>query len=147
MKPSSTFRLFAIALVTAIILVAGIPLLIFAVTPDADTTWSDFSPDSNTWVTTLPATSSVTANDEDGLTDDAAYQYSPDAGQTWSGWLTANLQIGGDISTTRYITVTGLDLGEGQNFIQFGRLTVKMDHNNRLRFFAFGDSVFDSVFQ
>ena len=119
MNKNHTFRLFAIGLVTAIALVSSLPLLILAVTPDAATTWSDFSPDSNTWVTELPATSSVTATDDDGLTDDAAYQYSPDGGQTWSGWQTTNLQIGGDISTTRSITVTGLNLGEGQNFVQY----------------------------
>ncbi len=119
MKITRTFRLFAIGLVTAFALIASVPLLIFAVTPDADTTWPDFSPGIDTWVTELPATSSVTAIDEDGLTEDAAYQYSPDAGQTWSGWLTTNLQIGGSISSTRHITVTGLNLGEGQNFIQY----------------------------
>ena len=119
MRITRPIRLFATGLVTAIILVASLPLLLLAVAPDADTVWRDFSPDSNTWVTALPATSSITASDEDGLTVDAAYQYSPDAGQTWSGWLTANLQIGGDISTTRYITVAGLALGEGQNFIQY----------------------------
>ena len=119
MKTIRTFRLFAVGLVTAIVLVASLPILILAFTPDAATTWTDFRPASNSWVTELPAVSSVTATDADGLTDDAAYQYSPDAGQNWSGWQTTNLQISGDISTTRFITVTGLNLGEGQNFIQY----------------------------
>jgi hypothetical protein len=72
-------------------------------------TWDGFTPTG--WVTTLPATSTVIAHAPGGLeTTTAAYAVSTDTGNTWSAWSTAGLTVGGAISTTQTITVTGLTL-------------------------------------
>lgn len=89
--------------------------------PDAvtDTVWSNIQPGPNDWITALPATLSITAQNGEGLSDDAAYRYSTDGGATWTGWRTQNLAVGNPISTTRHLTVTGLALGQNLNFVQY----------------------------
>ena len=110
----------AIVAITAAVVLLGLPLLILACALCATPTWSDPSPASNQWITTLPISVAITASNDNGLDDaTAAYQVSTNGGGTWSGWRTANLQVGGTISTTRRITVTNLALAEGCNLIQY----------------------------
>ena len=112
-------RLTVVALTAAVVLL-GLPLLILARSPRAAPTWSDPSPAATQWIATLPVTAAITASNDNGLDDaTAAYQISTDGGGTWSGWRTANLQVGGTVSTTRRITVANLSLGEGSNLIQY----------------------------
>ncbi|NOX60325.1 MAG: hypothetical protein GXP42_00015 [Chloroflexi bacterium] len=101
-------------------LLALAPAVIFARgLVSADISWSDFTPPTGAWVGRTPVTVAVTAQSPDGLTDEAAYQYSADGGVSWSGWLTDGLQIGGMISNSRRITVVDLPLAEGANYVQF----------------------------
>jgi hypothetical protein len=73
----------------------------------ATVTWSDFTPAG--WVTSVPTTSTIVAHAPGGLSyATAAYATSTDGGSFWSKWSTAGLTIGGPVSTTQTITVTGL---------------------------------------
>ncbi len=112
-------RLF-LALVTAAMLAMLLPIGLFAYAAigDATAVWSDFQPPEDVWQTTQTVLASVTVTDDDGLTDDAAYQYSTD-GVVWSTWMTRNLLVGGDIATRRTLTITAITLDEGANYIRY----------------------------
>ncbi|MDH7486323.1 MAG: hypothetical protein QHJ81_08590, partial [Anaerolineae bacterium] len=81
--------------------------------------WTGFQPQG--WITAVPFTASVTVSDPAGLEPDTAgYQTSTDGGATWNGWGTAGLSVGGAVSTTQTITVTGLTLPDAADHqIQF----------------------------
>ncbi len=117
MNPIRTFRLISVALITALALLS-LPILIYAIAPTA-TTWYDFSPGFDEWISQLPATTAITTHSPDDLTDQAEYQFSTDGGTSWSGWQTANLTVGALLSDTRRITVSNLTLTDGANFIQY----------------------------
>ena len=112
-------RLF-LALLTASFLLLALSLRLFAfvAAENAPANWHAFSPASGAWQHTHTIQTAVTVTDGDGLTYDAAYQLSGD-GIGWSEWMTRNLQVGGTISTTRYLTVTAITLQEGVNYIQY----------------------------
>lgn len=87
---------------------------------DATSSWSAFQPAD--WVTTSSPTCTVTVQDSLGLQETTAqYRYSTNAGVSWSGWSSAGLSVGGTLSTTKYLTVTGVVFGESgtNNLIQF----------------------------
>ena len=74
-------------------------------------TWSDFAPVA--WVVAIPATATVTVQAPGGLDPaTAAYTISADGGANWSSWSTAGLTVGGAISATQMLTVTGLVFGD-----------------------------------
>lgn len=138
MKLSPTLRLFSIALITALAFLLSIPLLIAAVSPNADTNWSDYNPGIGEWVSTLPLNASATASDDDGLTDDAAYRIAMGGPANWAAWTTTNFQVSGSVSTTRYLDITGIDLNDGENWIQY-RITDTtgiMDESPGIQFFV-----------
>jgi len=112
-------RLF-VAISAAAILLLALPawLFAFATADNAPATWDHFQPTATLWQTSQPLQTSVTVTDVDGLGNEAAYRYSED-GVSWHAWMTDNLQIGGVISTTRYLTITALTLNEGVNYIQY----------------------------
>ncbi len=112
-------RLF-IAFFTASLLLLALPAWLFAFTivDNTPANWAQFQPPADAWQHTHTLQTSVTVTDSDGLTNQAAYQYSED-GVNWSGWITDHLQVDGVISTTRYLTVASLTLGEGANYIQY----------------------------
>ncbi|RME82266.1 MAG: hypothetical protein D6775_11375, partial [Caldilineae bacterium] len=110
-----SLRLIIVSLSTTLALL-GLSSLISALAPDA-TAWLDPQPSPGDWVTTLPVTAAITAQNPLGLGTDAAYRYS--AAGVWSDWSTAHVQVGGVVSTSRRITVTDLYLSEGINFIQY----------------------------
>ncbi len=83
-------------------------------------TWSDFRPQG--WVLTVPLTSSVSVSDPAGLQPlTAAYRLSLNGGGTWSDWSTTGLTVTGAVSTTQFLTVTGLSLPDSatDNLLQF----------------------------
>jgi hypothetical protein len=83
-------------------------------------TWSNPTPAG--WVTSVPATSTIVASASRGLSYvTAAYATSTDDGNSWSGWSGIGLTVGGSVSTTAKITVTGLAFPDSANanLIQF----------------------------
>ncbi len=77
-------------------------------------TWSNFAPTG--WVTSLPATVTLTAQAPGGLMGGtAACAVSTDGGASWTAWSASGLAIGGVLSTTQFITVTGLVLVDSAN--------------------------------
>ncbi len=83
-------------------------------------TWSGFQPAG--WVTTLPMTSTVTAQAPGGLDPVTAnYALSTDAGSSWSAWSAAGLTVTGTISTTQKLTVVALNFPDSSsaNLIRF----------------------------
>ena len=113
-------RQLGLALLTAFLLALGLPMGLFAyaVIGQTEAVWSDFQPPPDDWQTSATVLTSATVSDDDGLTDDAAYQYSTD-GITWSPWMTKNLLVGGDIATRRVLTITAITLDEGANYIRY----------------------------
>ena len=109
-----------IALFTALLLLLALPVLLFAFIPadNAGANWFDFQPGPDDWQNATTIQTSVTVTDSDGLSNQAAYRYATD-GLGWSGWMTADLQIGGGDPITRNLTVTAVTLDEGENFIQY----------------------------
>ncbi len=86
----------------------------------AAVTWSNFTPTS--WITVLPATSSVTAEAANGLDPaTAGYAVSTDTGATWTAWSAAGLTVTGAVSTTQVLTVNGLNLPDANhaNLLRF----------------------------
>jgi len=109
-----------LALATAATLALLLPMSLFAYTliGDAAASWTHFQPPDDVWQTSQTILASVTVTDTDGLTDDAAYQYSSD-GIAWSAWMTENLLVSGDTSTRRTLTITAIALQEGVNYIRY----------------------------
>ncbi len=105
---------------TAALLLLALPVWMFAfvATDNAPAHWTQFQPPTDAWQNTRTLQASVVVTDSDGLTNQAAYQYSQD-GLNWSGWITEHLQVGGGISTTRYLTITSLAVDEGANYVQY----------------------------
>jgi hypothetical protein len=118
-KLQSTLLLL-IALGTAFTLLLALPagLGAFAVAHNTAANWHDFTPVPDAWLNTTPVQTSVIVSDSDGLSNDAAYQYSAD-GINWSAWLTDNLQITGTISTTRQLTITALAVADGVHAVRY----------------------------
>lgn len=85
-----------------------------------EATWA-FEP--QTWVRSNDVTCRAWATDTLGLRDMARYRYTTSgaASIAFAPWITAGLEIGGAISTTKIITVTHLALPDSmdQNWIQF----------------------------
>ncbi len=87
------------------------PVSAAALTAPRAVTWSAFAPAA--WVTTTPVTASVVADAPNGFVSaTAAYAVSTDGGGAWSAWTTAGLTVGGAISATQTLTVTGLALAD-----------------------------------
>ena len=87
---------------------------------DATSTWSNFQPSG--WASSTSPACTVTIADSEGLQQSTArYRYSTNGGSSWTGWSNAGLAISGDLSTTKYITVTSASFLESaaQNQIQF----------------------------
>ncbi|HEY80000.1 MAG TPA: fibronectin type III domain-containing protein [Anaerolineae bacterium] len=114
-------RRLLLALFTAATLALLLPagLFAYAILGEAAATWGDFQPPADAWQTSHTILASVTVTDEDGLTDDAAYQYSTD-GVHWSDWITQNLLVGGALTTRRTLTITAITLAEDEtNYIRY----------------------------
>lgn len=108
---------------------------------DATSTWGGFQPAG--WSTTTTPACSVTVTDSLELQDaTAVYRYSTDGGASWSAWGNAGLSIGGDISTTKYLTVTGITFIQSgtDNLIQFQILDTNGDPDTSPAFVVKVDS-------
>ncbi len=109
-----------LAFLTAALLAWLLPLGMFAYTMAGDTpaTWDEFQPAADEWQNAHTILASVVVTDADGLTNEAAYQYSPD-GIAWSQWMTQNLLVYEAISTTYRLTITAINVDDGVNYIRY----------------------------
>ncbi|NPA91878.1 MAG: fibronectin type III domain-containing protein [Chloroflexi bacterium] len=115
--PSSLHRLGVAVLVAALFTVGLITSArSWATSPTA---WTDFQP--MDWITALPVTVSVRAENPMGFDNHVAYQLTTDKGLTWTDWLTQPVRVAQPISTQLHITVTLHTLSDGRD-------------NNRIRF-------------
>ena len=109
-----------LAFLTAALLAWLLPLGMFAFTVVGNNpaTWSEFQPAAGAWQNASTILTSVVVTDTDGLTNEAAYQYSAD-GVSWSEWMTQNLLAHETISTTYRLTITAIHVDDGVNYIRY----------------------------